>query len=112
MANDLIQVYIEDELYKNIEKGDSLTDLPKLNWTGSKASMIELIYALHYQGVFDNGNTDIRLIAKYFENIFNIDLGDFYYTYMELKSRKMNRTKFLDSLCEALIKKMDEQDEK
>lgn len=31
---------------------------------------------------------------------------------MELKARKMNRTKFLDSLCEALIKKMDEQDEK
>ncbi len=112
MANDLIQVYIEDELYKNIEKGDSLTDLPKLNWTGSKASMIELIYALHYQGVFDNGNTDIRLIAKYFENIFNIDLGDFYHAYLELKNRKVNRTKFLDSLRDRLIMKMDEQDEK
>ncbi len=112
MANDLIQVYIEDELYKNIEKGDSLTDLPKLNWTGSKASMIELIYALHYQGVFDNGNTDIRLIAKYFENIFNIDLGDFYHAYLELKNRKVNRTKFLDSLRDGLIRKMDEQDDR
>lgn len=29
-----------------------------------------------------------------------------------LKARKINRTKFLDSLCEALIKKMDERDEK
>ena len=112
MANDLIQVYIEDQLYNNKEQGDILTDLPKLNWTGSKASMIELIYALHYQGVFDNGNTDIRLIAKHFENTFNTDLGDFYHTYLELRNRKVNRTKFLDSLREGLIKKMDEQDEK
>lgn len=73
--------------------------------------MIELIYALHSQGVFDNGNADIKVIAKTFERIFNIDLGDFYHTFMELKSRKINRTKFLDSLCDALIKKMDEEDE-
>lgn len=74
--------------------------------------MTELIYALYAQGVFNNGNTDIKLIAKTFETAFNIDLGDFYHTFMELKARKINRTKFLDSLCEALIKKMDEQDEK
>ena len=47
-----------------------------------------------------------------FEDAFNIELGDFYHTFMELKARKINRTKFLDRLCEALIKKMDEQDEK
>ena len=112
MANDLIQVYIEDQLYKNMEQEDRLTDLPKLNWTGSKASLIELIYALHYQAVFDNGNADIRLIAKYFESTFNVDLGNFYQTYLELRTRKMNRTKFLDALREELIRRMDEQDEK
>ena len=111
IANDLIQVYIEGQLY-NTEKDDILTDLPKLNWTGSKASMIELIYALHYQGAFDNGNADIRLIAKYFETTFNIDLGDFYHTYLELKNRKVNRTKFLDSLRNGLTRKMDEQDDR
>lgn len=111
MANDLIQVYIEDQLY-NTEKDNVQTDLPKLNWTGSKASMIELIYALHYQGVFDNGNSDIRFIANYFENMFNIDLGNFYQTYLELRTRKMNRTKFLDALREGLLRKMDEQDER
>src|SRR5690606_35650800 len=109
MANDLIQVYIEDQLYKNMEQEDRLTDLPKLNWTGSKASLIELIYALHYQAVFDNGNADIRLIAKYFESTFNVDLGNFYQTYLELRTRKMNRTKFLDALREELIRRMDEQ---
>ena len=83
-----------------------------LKWTASKTALTELIYALYSQSVFNNGNTDIKLIAKAFEDAFNIELGDFYHTFMELKARKMNRTKFLDNLCEALIKKMDEQDEK
>src|SRR5690554_776017 len=108
LANDLIQDYLEDQLNNNHKKPLNNTSL---NWTGSKTALTELIYALYEQGVFNNGNADIKLIAKTFETAFNIDLGDFYHTFMELKARKINRTKFLDSLCEALIKKMDEQDE-
>ncbi|MBN8880592.1 RteC domain-containing protein [Chitinophaga sp. 212800010-3] len=113
MANDLIQLYLEDQLY-HIKKHLLLKrpSLTALNWTASKAAMIELIYSLHYQGVFDNGNSDIRLIAEYFERAFNIDLGNFYHTYLEIRNRKINRTKFLDALRDALIKKMDEQDER
>ncbi|RRN76341.1 tetracycline regulation of excision, RteC, partial [Pseudoxanthomonas sp. SGD-10] len=84
----------------------------RLKWTGSKVALIELIYALHYQNVFDNGNNDIREVAQYFESVFGINLGNFYQTYLELRNRKMNRTKFLDTLRDILIKKMDEQDEK
>lgn len=63
------------------------------------------------QAVFTSAHIHNRLL-KHFEDAFNIELGDFYHTFMELKARKINRTKFLDNLCEALIKKMDEQDEK
>ncbi|PZU22540.1 MAG: tetracycline regulation of excision, RteC [Chryseobacterium sp.] len=111
IANDLIQVYIEDQLYNKFQKDKSKAQ-KKLKWTGSKVALIELIYALHYQNVFDNGNNDIREVAQYFESAFGIDLGNFYQTYLELRNRKMNRTKFLDALREVLIKKMDEQDEK
>lgn len=110
IANDLIQVYIEDQLYNKIQE-DTSTTLKKLNWTGSKVALIELIYALHYQGVFNDGNADIRLIAKYFENTFNVNLGNYYQTYLELRNRKINPTKFLDALREGLIRKMNEQDE-
>lgn len=109
IANDLIQVYLEDQLYKVPHQNKSIT--PSVNWTGSKTALTELIYALYSQGVFDNGNADIKLIARTFEIAFNIDLGDFYHTFMELKLRKINRTKFIDSLRDALIRKMDEQDE-
>lgn len=111
IANDLIQVYIEDELYNKVQKSKSIVS-QNLNWTGSKVALIELIYALQYQGVFDNGNCDIGLIAKYFESTFNVNLGNFYQTYLELRTRKVNPTKFLDALREGLIRKMDEQDEK
>ncbi|PLK44005.1 MULTISPECIES: RteC domain-containing protein [Bacteroidota] len=110
IANDLIQVYLEDQLSNNNQR--KLFETTPLNWTGSKTSLIELIYSLHSQGSIDNGNADIKIIAKTFENMFNIDLGDFYHSYLELKGRKINRTKFLDSLRDALIKRMDEQDEK
>ncbi|PZP42872.1 MAG: tetracycline regulation of excision, RteC, partial [Pseudopedobacter saltans] len=106
IANDLIQVYLEDQLYHNSQKKEISN--PALNWTGSKTALIELIYALYSQGVINNGNADIKEIVKISESVFNIDLGDFYHTFMELKSRKINRTKFIDGLREALIKKMED----
>ena len=106
IANDLIQDYLEDQLSKTATSDKPTT----LHWTGSKTALTELIYALHSQGIFNNANADIKPIVKVFESTFNVDLGDFYHTFLELKSRKMNRTKFLDSLKESLIKKMDEQD--
>ena len=107
LANDLIQVYIEDQLNNNSQKNPF--DKSSLNWVESKTALTELIYALHSQGAF--GTADIIARAKTFENTLNISLGDFYHTFMELKSRKINSTKFLDSLRDALIRKMDEQDE-
>lgn len=109
IANDLIQVYLEDRLNNlNLKKVSENS----LKWTASKTALTELIYALYSHGVFNNGNTEIKLIAKAFEDAFNIELGDFYHTFMELKARKINRTKFLDSLSKVLIKKIDEEDEK
>lgn len=112
IANDLIQVYLEDKIFtaKNLSATSKSYNKKALNWTGSKTDLIEMIYALHSKSVFNNGNIDIKIIAKIFESTFNVELGDFYHTYMELKSRKINRTKFLDNLRDALMRKMDEGD--
>ena len=47
IANDLIQVYIEDQLYHKFKKNKSKAQ-KKLKWTGSKVALIELIYALSH----------------------------------------------------------------
>lgn len=115
LAHDLLQVYLENELVylERKDTNQSSQDAPKsrLTWQESKTSLIELIYALQSQGAFGN-QADIKEIAAYFEYAFNIDLGDYYRTYLEIRIRKTGRTKFLSLLQETLTKRMDQADEK
>ena len=46
-------------------------------------------------------------VFEFFENILKIDLGQYHRTFLEIRVRKTNRTKFLDSLKDTLVKKMD-----
>lgn len=81
-----------------------------LNWTGTKTDLIELIYALHSSGVINNGNVDIKDLALVFEEMFNIDLGNYYHSFVEMHNRKINQTKFMDKLKQNLteyIKSLD-----
>ncbi|QCX54431.1 tetracycline regulation of excision, RteC [Elizabethkingia sp. JS20170427COW] len=112
MANDMLEVYLKNELIKlDRTKPDTFANAPKvkLSWTDNKSALIELIYALYYNASFNNGKADIIEIAKYFEAVFNIDLGDVYRTFLELKNRN-TRTKFISSLNQILQKKMQESD--
>ncbi|KAA4049623.1 hypothetical protein F3F49_33470, partial [Bacteroides ovatus] len=52
----------------------------------------------------------IKEIVAYFEYVFDIDLGDFYHTYMELKAKTKDRTGFLSTLKDRLLLRMREQD--
>ena len=83
-----------------------------LNWTGSKTDLIELIYALQSSGVINNGKSDIKQLALACEQLFDIDLGDYYRSYLSIRIRKTGRTKFIDNLKEQLLKRMDDTDEK
>jgi hypothetical protein len=115
MAHDLIQVYLEDQLLmlENKEPKEKSQVNPKVKqtWTGSKVALIELLYALHTEGVFNNGSSDLKDIAEYFENIFNINLGQYHRAFLEIRMRKSDQTKFLNALKEKLIKRMENTDD-
>jgi hypothetical protein len=81
-------------------------------WTDPKIALIEVLYAFDSLGSINRGSMDISKLSKYFERVFNVDLGDIYHAFGEMKLRKKERTKYLDSLKNALIKRMDESDEK
>ena len=49
-------------------------------------------------------------IDVYKRQVFDIDLGDFYHTYMELKAKTKDRTGFLSTLKDRLLMRMREQD--
>ncbi|WP_288981643.1 RteC domain-containing protein [uncultured Flavobacterium sp.] len=115
IAHDLIQVYLEDQLLmlENKEPKEKSQVNPKVKqtWTGSKVALIELLYALHTEGVFNNGSSDLKDIAEYFENIFNINLGQYHRAFLEIRMRKSDQTKFLNALKEKLIKRMENTDD-
>ncbi|WP_431109133.1 RteC domain-containing protein [Winogradskyella poriferorum] len=115
LANDLIQLYLENNLVligskDNGEKSQRKPNL-KMIWTSPKVALIELVYALHTEGVFNNGAADLKDIAEYFEHIFEIDLGQYRRTFLEIRTRKADRAKFLTILNKGLLKRMEDTDE-
>lgn len=113
LANDLIEIYLEDQLYKLENLKIKTIEIPEsnLNWTGSKTALIELIYALYADGNLNSSNADIKTIAGTFEKMFNVDLGDYYRNFMAIRIRKKGRVQYLEKLQEKLIDYMDSLDE-
>jgi hypothetical protein len=115
LANDLLQIYLEDELSelerKEPKQKAEVYQKSAITWTGSKTALIELLYALQAEGVLNYGNAELREIAKTLEKVFNIDLGQYHRTFLELRTRKVARTKFIDSLRDSLNQRMDHADE-
>jgi len=77
------------------------------NWTDSKVTVTEIIYAIIYSGSINNGNVDIKELAKDFCRFFNIDELDFYRIYLDIRIRN-NQTIYLDKLKKRLKLKMEE----
>ena len=114
-ANDILTIYLKQELVKlnsRYERNELKEEESKLTWNETKIALIELIYAIHSTGAFNRGTTDIKVLAAAFEQAFHIDLGDIYRTYVEIRARKKERTKFIDYMKESLIHRMDETDQK
>lgn len=114
LANDSIKIYLESEISKLEQKTENKVSIPNnktQKWTGSKVALIELIYALHSEGVFNNGTSELKEVTSFFESVFDVDLGQFNRTFLEIRARKSERTKFLNVLKEKLILRMDDADE-
>lgn len=113
LANDLLQIYLESEIAKLElrEERPTMTAEKSLKWTSSKVALTELIYALHAEGVLNYGKSDLKEVVRLFEDSFGIDLGHYHKTFLEIRERKSERTKFLSSLRDTLIKRMEDADD-
>lgn len=115
IANEMIASYLNHELAKLNNPNDYNTQFPnltnvKLTWTGKKIDLIEQIYAWEGVGCFNNGNISIKDLTSYIELVFNINLGDYYRTFLEMRNKKGSRTAFLDKLIKHLEDRMVEAD--
>ena len=112
LANKKIAEHLKNEIQqlKNNKHGnEEISFKSNLHWTDNKVSLVELIYALHTLKCFNSGKADLSTIAGFFQTQLDVDLGDIYRRYLEIKGRKYKPTKFLDMLKEALLKKMEEE---
>jgi len=115
ICNEMLRIYLNKKKYSLekqviIKKNRELLPHTNLKWTGSKADATELGYSIRDSGVINHGNVDVKEIMSFLEISFDIDLGDYYRTYVAIKSRKKDRTPFLNKLIEALIRRMERDD--
>ncbi|MEX1191937.1 MAG: RteC domain-containing protein [Brumimicrobium sp.] len=102
----LIQKFLDSEKDRVSNKN---TTIYKLKWTQKKTALIELMYGLHYSNSLNNGQSNISEIKEVFETVFNVDLGNVYRIFHDIKNRE-RRTPFIDSLRVAVENKLDEED--
>lgn len=115
LAYEMLRIYLNKRL-QNIGKDRDLEETrtkyakSPMKFTGKKIALVELGYALANSGDINNGRVEIKEMMDFLGAIFNVDLGDYYRTYIAIKDRKKDRTVYLNKLIEMLEKKMDEDD--
>lgn len=113
IANEEYERYLKGKI-KGLQKDvpdNSDSEKHITRWTGSKAEISELILALHVSGCFNNGSIDASTLVREIEKNWNIDLGNYYKTVSDIKSRKINRVKFLQKLTDNLYTYFENADE-
>lgn len=109
-ANEEFNRYLEQRVFE-LESEPAPKELRpdyNLNWTANKVDLVELMYALYASKSVNNGDIDMSKLADAFQRFFNIELGDFYRIYTEIKIRN-NKVKFSEKLINALENKIDNE---
>lgn len=115
LAYEMLRIYLNKRL-QNIEEEHYLEEKKTryakspMRFTGKKTALIELGYAMANSGDINNGRVEIKEMMDFLGAIFNVDLGDYYRTYIAIKDRKKDRTVYLNKLINMLEKKMNEDD--
>lgn len=117
IANDMLSQYLNQKIQQlqypmspSMFTPDIILPKVKLTWTGKKSELVEQIYAWEGVGCFNNGNVSLKDLTEYIENVFNVNLGDYYHTFLEMRNKKGTRTAFLDKLIKHLEDRMVEAD--
>lgn len=106
LANEKLIRYLTKEL-ETLEQHQTEPPLPRVRivWNGTKTELVEQIFAWDSRKIF--GNTPLTKLADYIQIVFNIELDrNFSRTFGDMRIRN-NKTPFLDSLKEALLRRMN-----
>ncbi len=83
-----------------------------LKWTEKKTALGEIIYGIDSLRSVCFGNVDIKVLAKELGDLFDVDMGNIFQIYGDIRKRKNDRIEYLNRMIEALRQRMDEDDNK
>ena len=89
-------------------------EVPAMQWTGSTAELVELIYGLDEMKLINGGETGIKELLARFCRMFGVEIKEnqCYNTYADIKRRKNeSRTYFFDRAAERLNRRMMRDEE-
>jgi hypothetical protein len=118
LAYQQLENYLGNEIRKltepkaKIKVGtDSEITGPKEKWTSNQVDYVEMLYAVKELGAINNGQTTVQKLHQLFSKILIVPDIDIYEKYQDIKSRKKNKTVFIDKLRDTLRSKIDKSDE-
>jgi RteC protein. len=116
-CNEMLRIYLNKKMHgfdkqMIISKNRASFPVSDLKWTGPKIALVEVGYGFESSKYVNRGKADIKEIMIGLETLFNIDLGEYYRSYVSIRDRKIDRTKYLNHITNSLIKRMDEDDSK
>ena len=104
-ARKLIQ-QIDERLYKL--KNPNQPMMSTLKWTDSKVNLILLIYGLYVSESINNGDVELNQLIEVFEKMFNVDLKNFHSQLNDIKAKKGNQFKYIDTLRNGLEMRLNQ----
>lgn len=109
LALEQLMSYIDQRLQEN---GDTASRPGRqaaqgaIHCTASVAEIIELGYALCQAGFFDNGKASVRSVMEHLQEIWNVDLSNYYHAFAQLAERKQP-ARFLNRLLQQYNRYLD-----
>ncbi|WP_182923446.1 RteC domain-containing protein [Pedobacter planticolens] len=83
----------------------------ELRWTGDASNLIEILYGVFETRQFNGGEVDIADLVDVFEQLFHVNLSNYFQRFAKIKQRKLvSKTKFLDEMVVAVAKRIDDAD--
>jgi hypothetical protein len=118
MAYELLMKYVDGMLnpdcklaeYTPGNKAPRANHSP-LSCTASMTDVVELGYALHATGFFNNGKASIKDIMTFLSTVLQKDLHHYGRLFFQIQERKGNVTKYLDELKTGLARYIDQLDD-
>lgn len=111
IANDRLDLYLSTKVDTDKVVDKIVFQSSQLEWTAPKVALTELLYALYLTKCFNGGMADPSEIFRWAETALNINLGNYHKTLNEIKSRKIDQTKFLKLIHQNMELYMDSQED-